>query len=45
MKPKYGGKIFVCYIYTDSVLQGIETGDLYKDKGKMLNHFDTREYS
>ena len=31
MKPKYGKKLDLCYMDTDSLIYNIETGDFYKD--------------
>ena len=31
MKPKYGNRVKLCYIYTDSFIMNIKTNDFYKD--------------
>ena len=31
MKPKYGIRVKLCYIYTDSFIMNIKTNDFYKD--------------
>ena len=31
MKPKYGNKVKLCYMETDSFIMSIKTNDFYKD--------------
>ena len=44
MKKKYGDKIALCYMDTDSLIYEIETEDLYKDLESMKEHFDFSNY-
>ena len=46
MRPKYGNKIGLCYMDTDSFFYEIETEDFYKDIAKDVEKgFDTSGYS
>ena len=36
MKPKYGDKIRLCYMETDSFIMHVKTEDFYDDIAKML---------
>ena len=46
MKPRYGRKVNLCYMDTDSFVYEIETEDFYKDIAKDANkRFDTSGYS
>ena len=46
MRPKYGGKVKLCYMGTDSFVYEIETKDLYRDIAKdVKKSFDTSGYS
>ena len=45
MKPKYGSKVKLCYMDTDSFVYEIETEDFYKDiAGDVKTRFDTSNY-
>ena len=42
VKPKYGEKIKLCYMDTDSFILYIKTGDIYKDTAEYVEtRFDT----
>ena len=46
MRPKYGSKVKLCYMDTDSFVYEIETEDFYEDIAKDgEKKFDTSEYS
>lgn len=45
MKKKYGNSIHVLGTDTDSLIYKIETEDFYRDMEKMLDYFDTSDYS
>ena len=46
MKPKYGSKVQLCYMDTDSFVYEIETEDFYRDiAGDVKTRFDTSAYS
>ena len=46
MRPRYGTKVKLCYIDTDSFVYEIETEDSYRDIAKDVEkRFDTTEYS
>ena len=46
MRPKYGSKVKLCYMDTDSFVYEIETKDFYKDIAKDVEKmFDTSRYS
>ena len=46
MRPRYGGKVRLCYMDTDSFVYKIETEDFYRDIAKdMVKRFDTSGYS
>ena len=46
MAPKYGKKLNLCYMDTDSLISNIETEDFYKDiANDVPNRFDTSGYS
>ena len=45
MVPKYGERLNLCYMDTDSLTYNIETGDFYKDiADDVPNRFDTSGY-
>ena len=45
MKPKYGNKIKLCYMDTDSFIMNIKTNDFYKDIANDVDkRFDTSNY-
>uniref|UniRef100_A0A1I7WQW5 DNA-directed DNA polymerase n=1 Tax=Heterorhabditis bacteriophora TaxID=37862 RepID=A0A1I7WQW5_HETBA len=44
MKSIYNDKIRICHQDTDSLIYEIETEDIYKDMGKMKEHFDFSDY-
>ena len=45
MKPKYGNKVKLCYMDTDSFIMNIKTNDFYEDiAGDVENRFDTSNY-
>ena len=45
MKPKYGNKVKLCYMDTDSYIMNIKTNDFYKDiASDVENRFDTSNY-
>ena len=45
MQPKYGSRVRLCYMDTDSFLYEIETEDFYRDIAKDLEtKFDTSVY-
>ena len=45
IKPKYGSKVKLCYMDTDSFVYHIETEDFYKDiVGDVERRFDTSNY-
>ena len=45
MKPKYGGKVKLCYMETDSFIMHIKTEDFYKDIAiNVEKRFDTSNY-
>ena len=45
MRPKYGSKVRLCYMDTDSFVYEIETGDFYRDITKdVKKRFDTSVY-
>ena len=42
MKPKYGNKVKLCYMDTDSFIMNIKTNDFYEDiASDVENRFDT----
>ena len=46
MRPKYGSKVNLCYMDTDSFVYEIETEDFYRDIAKdVKKRFDTSGYS
>ena len=46
MRPKYGSKVKLCYVDTDSFVYEIETEDFYRDIAKdVKKRFDTSGYS
>ena len=46
MRPRYGNKVKLCYMYTDSFVYEIETEDFYRDIAKdVKKRFDTSGYS
>ena len=46
MRPKYGSKVKLCYMDTDSFAYGIETEDFYRDIGNdVKKRFDRSGYS
>ena len=46
MKPKYGSKVTLCYMDTDSLVYEIETKDFYRDIAKgVKKRLDTSGYS
>ena len=46
MKPKYGSKVKLCYMDTDSFVYEIETEDFYRDIEEDVEaRFDTSGYS
>ena len=46
MRPKYGSKVELCYMDTDSFVYKIETEDFYRDIAKDVEkRFDTSGYS
>ena len=46
MRPKYGSKVKLCYMETDSFVYETETEDFYRDIPKdVKNRFDTSGYS
>ena len=45
MKPKYGNKVKLCYMDTDSFIMDIKTNDFYEDiASDVENRFDTSNY-
>ena len=45
LKPKYGDKVRLCYMDTDSFILHIETEDFYKDIADDVDEwFDTSKY-
>ena len=40
MVPKYGEKLNLCYMDTDSLIYNIETEDFYKDISRMTSQLD-----
>ena len=45
VKPKYGGKVKLCYMDTDSVIVYIKTNDIYKDIAENVEiRFDNSNY-
>ena len=45
MKPKYGNKVKLCYMDTDSLVMHIKTNDFYKDIANDVDkRFDTSNY-
>ena len=45
MKPKYGNKVRLCYMDTDSFIMNIKTNDFYKDiANDVEKRFDTSNY-
>ena len=45
MKPKYGNKVRLCYMETDSFVMRIKTNDFYKDIATGVDkRFDTSNY-
>ena len=45
MKPKYGYKFKLCYMYADSFIMNIKTNDFYEDiASDVKNRFDTSNY-
>ena len=46
MQPKYGGKVKLCYMDTESFAYEIETEGFYKDRAKYVERWpDTSRYS
>ena len=46
MRPKYGSKVSLCYMDTDSFVYEIDTEDFYRDIVKdVKKRFDTSRYS
>ena len=46
MRPKYGRKVNLCYVDTDSFVYEIETEDFYRDIAKdVKKRFGTSGYS
>ena len=46
MAPKYGKKLYLCYMDTDSLIYNIETKDFYKDIAEDVPaRFDTSGYN
>ena len=46
LKQKYGNKVKLCYMDTDSFIVHIQTEDFYEDISNELNGwFDTSKYS
>ena len=46
MKPKYGDRIRLCYMDTDSFLMHIKTEDFYKDiADDVEKNYDTSNYT
>ena len=46
MRLRYGGKVRLCYMDTDSFVYKIETEDFYRDIAKdVVKRFDTSGYS
>ena len=46
MRPRYGSKVKLCYMDTDSFVHEIETGDFYRDiANNVKKRFDTSGYS
>ena len=46
MKPKYGDKVKLCYMDTDSFLMHVKTEDFYKDIAKEVKKkYDTSNYT
>ena len=46
MRPKYGSKVYLCYMDTDSFVCEIETEDFYRDIARdMEKRFDLSKYS
>ena len=44
--PKYGKKLYICYMDTDSLIYNIETEDFYKDiADDVPTRFDTSGYN
>ena len=45
VKPKYGGKVKLCYVDTDSFITLVKTEDVYKDIAEDVEtRFDTSNY-
>lgn len=44
MKKKYGDKIILCYMDTDSFIYHIKTNNCYEDMKEMINEFDTSDF-
>ena len=45
MKPKYGNRVKLCYMDTDSFVMNIKTNDFYKDiANDVEKRFDTSNY-
>ena len=45
MKPKYGNKVKLCYMDTESFIMNIKTNDFYEDiDSDVENRFDTSNY-
>ena len=45
MKPKYGNKVKLCYMGTDSFIMNVKTNDFYEDiANDVENRFDTSNY-
>ena len=45
MKPKYGNRVKLCYMDTDSFIMSIKTNDFYKDISIDVDkRFDTSNY-
>ena len=46
MRPRYGSKVKLCYMDTDSIAYEIETEDFYRDiANDVKKRFDTNGYS
>ena len=45
VKPKYGEKVKLCYMDTDSLIVNVRTDDIYKDIAEDVEtRFDTSNY-
>ena len=46
MRPRYGSKVKLCYMDTDSIVYEIEAEDFYRDiANDVKKRFDTNGYS